>query len=139
MPTFVHREESVEGKKRDTLKTGRRGEELAVNYLKSKGFQIFHTNWRAGHKELDIVAGKDGTIHFIEVRSRSRGSIVSPEQTVDRSKQRMVMAAARIYMARYNIRAEARFDVMALVFGPEGTEGSDYELKYIPDAFTLLL
>ncbi|HBG53527.1 MAG TPA: endonuclease, partial [Rikenellaceae bacterium] len=76
----------MEGKRRDTLKTGRRGEKLAVDYLASKGFQIFHTNWRTGHKELDIVAGKDETIHFVEVRSRSRGSIVSPEQTVNRSK-----------------------------------------------------
>ena len=129
----------MEGKRRDTLKTGRRGEKLAVDYLASKGFRIFHTNWRTGHKELDIVAGKDETIHFVEVRSRSRGSIVSPEQTVNRSKQRMVMAAARIYMARYHIWAEARFDVIAIVLGPERREDTDYELKYIPDAFTLLL
>jgi len=130
----------MEGKQRDTLKTGSIGEKLAVNFLINKGFRIFHTNWRTGHKELDIVAGKNGTIHFVEVRSRSRGSIVSPEQTVNRSKQRMVMAAARIYMTRYQIRAEARFDVIAIVLGPERTAGSpDYEVKYIPDAFTLFL
>ncbi|HHV04158.1 MAG: YraN family protein [Bacteroidales bacterium] len=129
----------MKGRKRDTWQTGRKGEILAGNFLKRKGFRILHTNWRTGHKELDIVADKADKIHFIEVRSRSRIDVVSPEQTIDRIKQQMVMAAARNYMARYHIRAEAQFDVIAIVFGPAGTDDPNYELKYIPNAFTLLL
>ncbi|MFA5302274.1 MAG: YraN family protein [Bacteroidales bacterium] len=129
----------MKGRKRDTLSTGRMGETLAVNFLKKEGFRVFHTNWRTGHKELDIIAGKEDMVHFVEVRSRSKADIVSPAQTVGWSKQRLVMAAARAYMARYSIQAEAQFDVISIVFGPGGIEDPDYTLEYIPNAFTLLL
>jgi putative endonuclease len=129
----------MKGRKRDTLSTGRMGEALAVKFLKQGGFRIFHTNWRTGHKELDIVAGKEAIVHFVEVRSRSNAGVVSPAQTVGWSKQRLVMAAARAYMARYRIQAEVQFDVISIVFGPGGIEDPDYTLEYIPNAFTLFL
>jgi putative endonuclease len=129
----------MKGRKRDTLSTGRMGEVLAVKFLEKQGFRIFHTNWRTGHKELDIIAGKGEMIHFVEVRSRSSADIVSPAQTVGKSKQRLLMAAARAYMARYRIQAEAQFDVISIIFGPGGIGDPDYTLEYIPNAFTLLL
>jgi putative endonuclease len=129
----------MKGRKKDTLSTGRMGETLAVKFLNKEGFRVFHTNWRAGHKELDIVAGKKDRIHFVEVRSRSSADVVSPAQTVGWSKQRLVMSAARAYMARYRIQAEAQFDVISIVFGPGGIGDPDYTLEYIPNAFTLLL
>jgi len=49
------------------------------------------------------------------------------------------MAAARAYMAKYHITDEARFDVIAIVLGTGGTDYQDYELTYIPNAFTLIL
>ncbi|MDD2538620.1 MAG: YraN family protein [Bacteroidales bacterium] len=139
LPTFVIREKHMEGRKRNTLLTGRKGEELAIHFLKQKGFTILDTNWRAGHKELDIVARREERIHFVEVRSRSATAVVAPEATIDRSKQRKVMAAARAYMAKYRITEEVRFDVIAIVFGPGGIYVPDYDLEYIPDAFTLFL
>ena len=39
---------------------GKEGELLAANHLQSEGYVIRHRNWRCGHKELDIVAEKDG-------------------------------------------------------------------------------
>ena len=54
----------MEREKRDRQSTGREGEELAKNYLIERGFRILHTNWRTGHKELDIVAVKAEKIHF---------------------------------------------------------------------------
>ena len=125
--------------RRDTLSTGRKGEALAAEFLIKKGFRVYHTNLRAGHKELDIVAGKENRVHFVEVRSRSNADTVSPAETVGWSKQRLVMAAARAYMARYRINAEAQFDVISIVYGPGGIEDPDYTLEYIPNAFTLLL
>jgi putative endonuclease len=129
----------MKGRKRDTLSTGRKGEALAVEFLKKEGFRVFHTNWRTDHKELDIIAERNDMIHFVEVRSLSSADRVSPAQTVGWSKQRLVIAAARAYMARYRIQAEAQFDVISIVFGPGGVEDPDYTLEYIPNAFTLLL
>ena len=51
---------------------GKEGELLAANHLQSEGYVIRHRNWRCGHKELDIVAEKDGTLVFVEVKTRNR-------------------------------------------------------------------
>ena len=52
---------------------GQIGEELAATYLMNKGYRILHRNWNL-HRgcELDIVAMKDGKLHFVEVKTRSR-------------------------------------------------------------------
>ncbi len=48
---------------------GKEGELLAANHLQSEGYVIRHRNWRCGHKELDIVAEKDGTLVFVEEKT----------------------------------------------------------------------
>ncbi len=49
--------------------TGQRAEQLAVDYLRQQGFVVRNTNWRMGHKEIDIIAEKNGRLHVVEVRS----------------------------------------------------------------------
>ena len=100
--------------KTSRLQTGKEGEELAESYLIQNGFDILHTNWRAGHKELDIVARKEGKIHFVEVRSSAKHGFIPPDRTVDKRKQKMILEAARTYIAKHKIAAEAQFDVVVL-------------------------
>ncbi len=47
---------------------GNIGESLAADYLQDKGYVILHRNWRRGHWELDLIAEKEGLLHFIEVK-----------------------------------------------------------------------
>ena len=35
---------------------GKQGEEIAVKFLKNKGYKILETNWRLGKNEIDIIA-----------------------------------------------------------------------------------
>lgn len=51
---------------------GKEGELLAANHLQSEGYVIRHRNWRCGHKELDIVAEKDGTLVFTSTKTLSQ-------------------------------------------------------------------
>ena len=55
-----------------TQHTGRQGEEAAARWLLDHGFTLLHRNWRQGHYELDIVAARKGTLHFIEVKTPRR-------------------------------------------------------------------
>ena len=50
--------------------TGEKGEQLAIEFLKSKHYQILHTNWRHNHSEIDIIAQDGNVIVFVEVKSR---------------------------------------------------------------------
>ena len=50
-----------------TQHTGRLGEETAARWLLDHGFTLLHRNWRQGHYELDIVAARKGTLHFLSL------------------------------------------------------------------------
>ena len=54
--------------------TGAMGESIAAKYLINKGFFIIDRNYRRKWGELDIIAKKDGIIHFVEVKTVSRQS-----------------------------------------------------------------
>jgi len=54
--------------------TGVKGEEVATKYLEKKGFLIVNRNYRKKWGELDIVAEKEGIVHFVEVKTVSRRS-----------------------------------------------------------------
>lgn len=109
---------------------GKKGEELAVEYLQKSGFKIRATNWTYGHKEVDIIAEKDGVLHFVEVKSRSHNYLVEPKQAVVRKKQNNIILAADGYMQRFNLSLEGSFDIISIVF-----YGNRYELEFIEKAF----
>ncbi|GAB3616832.1 YraN family protein [Okibacterium endophyticum] len=50
---------------------GRRGEDLAAEYLAGAGYRIITRNWRCADGEIDIVAEDLGTTVFVEVKTRS--------------------------------------------------------------------
>lgn len=52
---------------------GNWGEKIAKDYLKSKGYKILETNWHYRHKEIDIIAYKNGLVGF-EVKTRTKES-----------------------------------------------------------------
>jgi len=68
------------------LELGKKGEDLAVEYLCTRGFTILFRNWKYGRFEIDIIAIKDGMLHFVEVKLRSRAIHGDPEQNITRSK-----------------------------------------------------
>lgn len=58
--------------KTDKQRIGKLGEDLACKFLMKRGFKVLDRNYLKKWGELDIVAKKDGNIHFVEVKSVSR-------------------------------------------------------------------
>lgn len=50
---------------------GRRGEQLAVDHLESRGLRVIDRNWRCVHGEIDIIARDGDATVFIEVKTRT--------------------------------------------------------------------
>lgn len=111
--------------------TGRRGEAEAERFLNRMGLRTLDKNWRAGHREIDLIMeGNDG-IHFIEVKTLRAPNIREPYESVNRKKQLLLLSAARVYLASRRINREALFDIVSVVI-----EGEDAKVEYFPDAFS---
>jgi len=109
---------------------GKDGELAAVAYLKENGYKILHTNWRKGHFELDIVAKTEDELVIVEVKTRSEGSIIEPEDAVTNQKIRNLVAAADAYIKFFDIDLPARFDIISVI-----GKSPNFEIDHIEDAF----
>lgn len=113
-----------------TLETGARAERAAAEWLRSRGYLIMDTNWRSGRYELDIVARKGDTIHFVEVKCRRAGSLTTPEEAVTPSKEKFLLRAANDYIASHGIGFDCAIDLVAVDLMPDGS----FEIRLIPEA-----
>ena len=109
---------------------GKLGEELAVDYLTGKGYEILERNWRNIHKEIDIIA-KDGKfLVIVEVKTRQTDEYGEPDIAVTKRKQRMLIAAANAYITRKGLDMETRFDIISIIF-----RDGEPVIEHIEDAF----
>ncbi len=77
-----------------TTETGRKAETAARVYLEMRGYQIIEQNWRRPRCEIDIVAVKDGVIHFVEVKYRARDGQGSGLDAITPTKLKQMRRAA---------------------------------------------
>ena len=109
---------------------GRLGEQLATEWLRQNGYEICELNWRSGRYELDIVAVRFDTIHFVEVKLRDEDSYLAPEQTLTATKCRALRHAVAAYLALHDTDLEPQIDLIAISLADDGTP----TLEYIPNA-----
>ena len=99
------------------------------------GYEILERNFYALKAEIDIIAKKDNTIAFTEVKYRNSEEMGTPAEAVGYQKQQNIIRAAKIYMAQHCLMEEGydfRFDVAEVLT----QEGKTY-FRYTEDAFQL--
>ncbi len=95
--------------------TGRKGEEIALDYLLERGYTVLETNRREGKTEIDIIALNTEFLIIIEVKTRTDTIFSEPAQSVTAAKQRNLIKAAHSYARRFNIEQDIRFDIITIV------------------------
>ncbi len=117
----------------DRKELGKRGEEVALRFLKKNGYQILQKNYVCKMGEVDIIAREKDTLAFIEVKTRTTKAFGPPQLAVNASKQMQLSKAALSFIKEKRLEeAKARFDVVAIILGPGGEE-----IELIRDAFDL--
>jgi putative endonuclease len=108
------------------IKLGQNGEQLAADYLQSKGYQILHRNWRHSRYEIDIIAERNGVLHIVEVKIRSSRRYGFPEETVNRKKFHSLLEAADEFLYRHPEFRHVQYDIVAISLFPN--EAPEYFL-----------
>ena len=72
-------------------------ERMAAKHLESQGYTIRELNARTRYGEIDIVAEKDETLAFVEVRCRRGNYMGSAVESLSAAKQRRLVSLAEAY------------------------------------------
>lgn len=74
------------------------GEDFAAQLLVNSGFTILQRNYCTKVGEIDIIAIKNGVLHFIEVKTRNGNQYGYPSESVTHTKQQRIRKSAEIYL-----------------------------------------
>lgn len=101
---------------------GDRGEAAVAAWLQARGFRLLERQFRCRYGEIDlIVRAPEGTVCFVEVKSRSSSRFAQAREFVTEGKRRRLRAAAAEYLAREGLGEETcRFDVAEVYPGRDG-------------------
>lgn len=113
--------------------TGKEYEEIAIKYLREKGYFIIEKNFQVKQAEIDIIARDGDTIVFVEVKYRAGSGSGNPLEAVTLSKQRKISKAALFYMNYNKISPDntsIRFDVIGILGD---------ELTHLENAFDFVI
>lgn len=112
-------------------KAGNIGEDAVCGFLVRYGYEIIKRNFTVRGGEIDIIAEKADIIAFVEVKTRTIGSMTSAEEAVDLRKQRLIIRTAKAYLQNVAQPLQCRFDVATV----ETEGGKVKKLRYYVNAF----
>lgn len=114
----------------DHLRLGKWGEEVAAVFLRRQGYVIMARDWRSEHRDLDIIACDGDTYVFVEVKTRTSDTLVSPLAAIDEEKMDHLRRSINHYIKSRNILSPFRLDIITVV-GPLGC--NDPAIRHIKD------
>lgn len=114
----------------------KKGEDLAVEFLRKKGYKIIDRNFRRGYGEIDIIAiedlGKEKTLIFVEVKTRSSTKFGSPFEAILFWKLKSLVRTAQFYkLIHSNLPDSLRIDAVAVTLSPNDSVENIEHIKNI--------
>jgi putative endonuclease len=101
---------------------GKKGEDMAAQWLQLRGYTLLHRNWRHSHAEVDIIASKNNILHFIEVKARKTEAFGLPEESVGDKKMEMLMNAAEEFLYRFPEWKRIQYDILSITLRSSSTD-----------------
>lgn len=121
------------GEPRDRAWLGTYGENVAADWLRSRGCRILARNFRGPRRgEVDIIARDGRLLLFVEVKTRHADTRIRPLDAVDKTKQALIERGANAWLRRLGTRnVPWRFDVIEVWVA----DGVKPKVNHVRDAF----
>ena len=111
----------TQGAERRSDVLGKRGEDLAADYLAGAGVVVLSRNWRCRDGELDLVATDGERLIVCEVKTRSGTGYGEPSEGVTPAKAARIRRVSAAWLRTYRVAwCEVRFDVLAVLCPQDG-------------------
>jgi putative endonuclease len=112
---------------------GELGERIAERWLRRQGWRVVNRRFRNGHRDIDLVVEREGTVAFVEVKARRGREFGDPVEAVNWRKQRELTRSARVWIDRHGNPFDSyRFDVVGVL-----VDGKRVLIRHVPSAFTI--
>lgn len=116
-----------------TQELGEAGERIAEAWLTRRGWRILERRFRTGHRDLDLVAEREGLVAFVEVKARRGKDFGHPVEAVTWRKQRELARSASVWIARHGRPEQMfRFDVVGVL-----VDGEQVRVRHVENAFSV--
>lgn len=117
---------------RGEVPLGRRGEDVAADFLRDAGLVVLARNWRCRDGELDIVATDGERLVVAEVKTRSGIGYGEPAEAVTPLKAARIRRLAAAWLRAHRVGwCEVRFDVVSVLCPP----GAAVTIEHLRGAF----
>jgi putative endonuclease len=109
---------------------GKKGEQLAIDFLIKNEYKILEKNYRYLKAEVDIIAQKENTLVVVEVKTRSTDYFGDPQDAVNPKKIKHLVSAIDYYIIDKDLDVEVRFDIIAIIH-----QNNKTRIEHLEDAF----
>lgn len=106
---------------------GKIGEQLAIDLLLAKGYEIIARNYFYQKAEIDIIAKQDNTMVCVEVKTRNSDFFGDPQEFVTKGKIKLLVKAMDAFITENEIHLESRFDIIAVLKNKTTEQLTHYE------------
>jgi putative endonuclease len=120
---------------RNSTAIGQNAEDLALQFLQSKGMQLIERNYRCKMGEIDLIMRHDAGLVFAEVRYRKHSKFGSGAETVDQRKQQKILNSAEHFLQSHSKYAAlpCRIDVVSISAAQKSADQQP-DIDWIPNA-----
>ena len=109
------------------------GEEVAVNYLKKKGYKILKRQFKSKFGEIDIIVSKGESLVLVEVKTRKSNEFGVPEEAVNERKLEKIIATGNCYQEKLKGKyEEIQVDVISIIVA---SDMKVQELKHLTNVW----
>jgi len=109
---------------------GKKGEQLAVDFLIENNYNIIAQNYRFDKAEVDIIARQKDTLVIVEVKTRTNTDFGDPQDFLKPKQIKRIVKAVDEYVVVNKLDVDVRFDIIAII-----KKGKEFEINHLENAF----
>ncbi|WP_299225263.1 YraN family protein [uncultured Psychroserpens sp.] len=109
---------------------GKKGEQLAIDFLLKSGYKIIARNYIYQKAEVDIIAKKKDILVAVEVKTRSTKDFGNPQDFLKSKQIQRIIKAVDTFVISNQLDVEVRFDIIAII-----KNGDQLDIEHLENAF----